>query len=209
MATLSAARRGKHNETLVLGPSATVVRGRCLPYGEGITYWPVVEVLKQLDLRPTDEAAAAIGSLLGETEAATSAEELAWAFRKTLEQAAVERPLVVVFDDIQWGEETFLDLVEHVALLSSGAAILLLCIARRELSERRPAWPLTLRLEPLADEEVEELIAERIPGKLREKITRAAGGNPLFVEEMLAMAGEAEGLRPCCALPRGPLVCGP
>ncbi len=129
---------------------ATVVRGRCLPYGEGITYWPVVEVLKQLDLLPADEAAAvAIRSLLGETEAATSAEEIAWAFRKTLEQAAAERPLVVVFDDIQWGEETFLDLIEHVALLSSGASILLFCMARPELAERRPAWPVTLRLEPL------------------------------------------------------------
>ena len=173
---------------------ATVVRGRCLPYGEGITYWPVVEVLKQLGLLPSDEAAAmAIRSLLGESEAATSAEEIAWAFRKTLEQAAAERPLVVVFEDIQWGEETFCDLIEHVALLSAGAAILLLCIARPELSERRPAWPVTLRLEPLGDEDVAELIAERIPGKLRERITRAAGGNPLFIEEMLAMAGEAEG----------------
>ncbi len=173
---------------------ATVVRGRCLPYGEGITYWPVVEVLKQLGVLPADEAAAAaIRSLLGETEAATSAEEIAWAFRKTLEQAAAERPLVVVFDDIQWGEETFLDLIEHVALLSSGAAILLLCIARPELSERRPAWPVTLRLEPLGGDDVDELIPERIAGELREKIARAAGGNPLFIEEMLAMAGEAEG----------------
>jgi class 3 adenylate cyclase/tetratricopeptide (TPR) repeat protein len=173
---------------------ATVVRGRCLPYGEGITYWPVVEVLKQLDMLPPDEAAAAaIRSLLGKSDAATSADEIAWAFRKTLEHAAAQRPLVVVFDDIQWGEETFHDLIEHVALLSSGASILLLCIARPELSERRPAWPVTFRLEPLGDEEVEELIAERIPGKLRERITRAAGGNPLFIEEMLAMAKEADG----------------
>jgi class 3 adenylate cyclase/tetratricopeptide (TPR) repeat protein len=173
---------------------ATVIRGRCLPYGEGITYWPVIEVLKQLDLLPPDEAAAAaIRSLLGQSEALTSAEEIAWAFRKALEHAAAERPLVVVFDDIQWGEETFRDLIEHVALLSSGAPILLLCIARPELSERHPAWPVTLRLEPLGDEEVDELIAERIPGKLREKIARAASGNPLFIEEMLAMAAEAEG----------------
>ena len=173
---------------------ATVVRGRCLPYGEGITYWPVVEVLKQLDVLPPDQAAAlAIRSLLGESQAATSAEEIAWAFRKTLEHAAAERPLVVVFDDIQWGEETFRDLIEHVALLSSGASILLLCIARPDLTERHPAWPVTLRLEPLGDEDVEELMAQRIPGELRERIARAAGGNPLFIEEMLAMAGEAEG----------------
>jgi class 3 adenylate cyclase/tetratricopeptide (TPR) repeat protein len=173
---------------------ATVVRGRCLPYGEGITYWPVIEVLKQLDVVPPDEAAAlAIRSLLGESQAMTSAEEIAWAFRKTLEHAAAQRPLVVVFDDIQWGAETFRDLIEHVALLSSSAAILLLCVARPELSERQPGWPVTLRLEPLGDEDVEELMAERIPGKLREKIARAAGGNPLFIEEMLAMAAEAGG----------------
>jgi class 3 adenylate cyclase len=108
---------------------AQVVRGRCLPYGEGITYWPVVEALKPLGVLPTDEAAAAaIRSLLGETAVQTSAEEIAWAVRKTFEQAASERPLAVVFDDVHWGEETFLDLIEHVALLS---------MARRSCS---PAW---------------------------------------------------------------------
>jgi class 3 adenylate cyclase/predicted ATPase len=173
---------------------ATVVRGRCLPYGEGITYWPVVEVLKQLDTLPEEEAAAvAIRSLLGETEAATSAEEIAWAFRKSLEQVAAERPLVVVFDDIQWGEETFLDLIEHVGLLSSGASILVFCMARPELAERRPTWPVTLRLEALGDGDVDQLIPDQIARDLRGKIAHAAGGNPLFIEEMLAMAGKADG----------------
>ena len=153
-----------------------------------------MEALKQLDVRPAEEAAAAaIRALLGETEAATTADEIAWAFRKTLEQAAAERPLVVVFDDIQWGEETFLDLIEHVALLSSGASILLFCMARPELAERRPTWPVALRLEPLGDEDVDELIPQRIGDDLREKIARAAGGNPLFIEEMLAIAGDAGG----------------
>jgi class 3 adenylate cyclase/tetratricopeptide (TPR) repeat protein len=173
---------------------ATVVQGRCPPYGEGITYWPVVEVLKQLDVSPPEEAAVvAIRSLLGESGAAASSEEIAWAFRKTLEHAAAEGPLAVVFDDIQWGEQTFHDLIEHVALLSSDASILLLCMARPELSGGRPSWPVTLRLEPLPDEDVEELIAERVPGDLRTKIARAAGGNPLFIEEMLAMAGDGNG----------------
>jgi class 3 adenylate cyclase/tetratricopeptide (TPR) repeat protein len=173
---------------------ATVVQGRCPPYGEGITYWPVVEVLKQLDVSPPEEGAlVAIRSLLGETDAAASAEEIAWAFRKTLEHAAAEGPLVVVFDDIQWGEQTFHDLIEHAALLSSDASILLLCMARPELSGGRPSWPVTLRLEPLPVEDVEELIAERVPGELRTKIARAAGGNPLFIEEMLAMAGDRDG----------------
>jgi class 3 adenylate cyclase/tetratricopeptide (TPR) repeat protein len=173
---------------------ATVLRGRCPPYGEGITYWPVVGVLKQLHVQPPEGAAAeAVRSLLGETERTTSAEEIAWAFRKTLEHAAAERPLVVVFDDIQWGEEIFLDLIEHVALLSSGASILLFCIARPELTERRPAWPVALRLEPLGDEDVDELIPEGILGELRDSIARASGGNPLFIEEMLAVARETDG----------------
>ena len=172
---------------------ATVARGRCLPYGQGITYWPVVEVLTQLDRRPSDEAVAApIRSLLGE-DRTSSAEEIAWAFRKTAEAAAAERPLSVVFDDLQWGEETFLQLIEHVALLSSGAPILLLCMARPEFSERRPAWPVSIRLEPLADADVVRLLPDALDGRLRDRITRAAGGNPLFVDEMVAMAVAADG----------------
>jgi class 3 adenylate cyclase/tetratricopeptide (TPR) repeat protein len=172
---------------------APVVRGRCLAYGEGITYWPVVEVLKQLDDVPPDEAAtAAIGSLLGKNDVPSLAEEIAWAFRKTLEHAATDRPLAVLFDDVHSGEETFLDLVEHVALLSSGSPILLVCLARPELTERRPAWPVTLRLEPLPADDVEQLIPERIQASLRERIARAAGGNPLFIGEMLAMAGDGD-----------------
>jgi class 3 adenylate cyclase/tetratricopeptide (TPR) repeat protein len=173
---------------------AKVARGRCLPYGDGITYWPVVEVLKQLDLLPTDEAAAvAIRSLLRESDAPTTPEEIAWAFRKTLEHAAAERPLVVLFDDVQWGEDMFRDLIEHIALLSTGAPILLFCLARPELVERHPTWPLTLRAEPLAADDVDRLIPDDIPGGLRERIGRTAGGNPLFVQEIVAMARAADG----------------
>ena len=172
----------------LIGIAARVVRGRCLPYGEGITYWPVVEVVKQLAVLPADPAAAAaIRSVLGESEVGTSGDEIAWAFRKLLEEQA---PLVVVFDDIQWGEETFLDLVESIALLSSGAPLLLLCMARPELVERRPSWPGTLRLEPLSAEQADALIGDTVTDELRERIARAAGGNPLFISEMLAMAAE-------------------
>jgi class 3 adenylate cyclase len=168
---------------------ARVVRGRCLPYGAGITYWPVVEVVKQLDALPSDPAAAAaIRSLLGESEAGTSAEEIAWAFRKLLEEQA---PLVVLFDDVQWGEETFLDLVEHIALLSSGAPILILCMARPELLDSRPSWPVSVRLEPLGTEEVSRLIGAGVAEELRARIADAAAGNPLFIGEMLAMTDEA------------------
>ena len=145
--------------------------------------------MKQLDALPSDPAAAAaIRSLLGESEAGTSAEEIAWAFRKLLEEQA---PLVVVFDDIQWGEETFLDLVEHVALLSSGAPLLLSAWPARSCSTRRPSWPVAVRLEPLSAEDAASLIGAAVPEELRARIAAAAGGNPLFIGEMLAMADEA------------------
>jgi class 3 adenylate cyclase/tetratricopeptide (TPR) repeat protein len=172
------------------GVEPRVVRGRCLPYGEGVSYWPVVEVVKQLQSLPSDPvAAAAIRSLLGESGVGTSGDEIAWAFRKMLEEQA---PLIVVFDDIQWGDETFLDLVESTALLSSGAPLLLLCMARQELVEMRPTWPATLRLEPLPPEQAETLIGDTVSGEMRERIAHAAGGNPLFISEMLAMAAGNE-----------------
>src|SRR5581483_10327958 len=170
------------------GLEVRVVRGRCLPYGEGITYWPVVEVVKQLVELPSDPvAAAAIRSLLGESQLGTSGDEIAWAFRKLLEEQA---PLLVVFDDIQWGDQTFLDLVESTVLLSAGAPLLLLCMARPELVERRPTWPATLRLEPLPPEQADALIGDAVSGGLRKRIADAAGGNPLFISEMLTMAAD-------------------
>jgi tetratricopeptide (TPR) repeat protein len=165
---------------------ARVTRARCLPYGEGITYWPVVEVIKQLAALPVgEEAAAAVRSLLGESDRPTSADGIAWAFRKLLEEQA---PLVVVLDDLQWGEETFLDLVESTRLLSVGAPILLLCMARPELLERRATWPGSLRLEPLPPEDAGELIGQTVPEDVRRRIAEASGGNPLFITEMLALA---------------------
>jgi DNA-binding SARP family transcriptional activator/class 3 adenylate cyclase len=166
------------------------VQARCLPYGNGITYWPVVEVVQQLRTRPVDTAAAAaIASLLGESDTAASAEEIAWAFRKLLEQ---EAPLVVVFDDIHRGEETFLDLLEGVALLSRGATLLVVCMARPELLVKRPEWPVATRLDPLTGEQVKELVGERVAEEIRERVARAAAGNPLFVVEMLAIAEETD-----------------
>ena len=177
-----------------------VVRGRCLSYGEGITYWPVVEAVLQLGRRPSDpRAAVAIASLLGESEEPATADEIAWAFRKLLEESA---PVVCVFDDLHWAEPTFLDLVGHVADWSRDAPILLLCIARPELLDRRSTWAggklnaTTVLLEPLTAVETEELI-DRLLGDaglddaLRARIGEAAEGNPLFVEQMLAMVAES------------------
>jgi class 3 adenylate cyclase len=170
---------------------ARVVRGRCLSYGDGITYWPVVEVVKQLDALPSDElAAGAIRSLLGEGDAVSGTDEIAWAFRKLLDEQA---PLVVCFDGIQWGEGVFLDLVESTALLSTGAALLLVCMARPELLDRRPGWPATLHLEPLPQEEADILIGDAVPDEVRQRIVQASGGNPLFLTEMVALSGEGGG----------------
>jgi class 3 adenylate cyclase len=164
---------------------AHVVRGRCLSYGEGITYWPVLEVVTQLAELPRDELAAnAIRSLSGESLTVASTDEIAWAFRRLLEEQA---PLVVCFDDIQWGQETFLELIESTALLSTGASLLLLCMARPELLDRRPSWPATLHLEPLPAGQAVELVGKAVPEEIRERIVRASGGNPLFLTEILAL----------------------
>jgi class 3 adenylate cyclase len=175
---------------------AVAVRGRCLPYGEGITYWPVVEVIKQLPEHELGgDAGEAIRAVLGDPSASASAPEIAWAFRRLLEACAEEGPLVCVFDDLHWGEETFLDLVEHVADLSRAAPILLLCMSRPELLDRRQSWSggklnaTTVLLEPLGAEEADELIASlgAVDDGLRRRIRDAAEGNPLFLEQMVAL----------------------
>jgi tetratricopeptide (TPR) repeat protein len=183
---------------------ARVVRGRCLSYGEGITYWPVVEVLKDLDAVPSDPyAATALQSVLEESETVASAQEIAWGVRSVLEEQAQEQPLVVVFDDIHWGEPTFLDLIEHVADLARDAPILLLCMARPELLEKRPGWgggkwnATTVLLEPLGAGETDRLLDALggVSAAMRERIRQSAEGNPLFVEEMVALlraSGESE-----------------
>ena len=183
-----------------------VVQGHCLSYGEGITYWPVVEVLKQLggaDALTDETAQHALNVVLGDQDVtAATPDQIAWAFRKLLEASAVVEPLVCLFDDIQWGEGVFLELIEHVADLSRGAPILLLCMARPELLDRQPNWAggklnaTTVLLEPLSEDETDDLIASLLEGStlgadLQSRIRRSAGGNPLFVEEMLALAWQS------------------
>jgi class 3 adenylate cyclase len=183
------------------GLEARVVRGRCLSYGEGITYWPAVEIVKQFGTLPEGDAARPLQSLLGETELSVSAEEIAWGFRKLLEQEAQTQPLVCVFDDLHWAEETLFDLVEHVADLSRDAPVLLLCMARPELLERRPSWGggkwnvTTVLLEPLDAEETEQLLSKlgEVSPELHERVVQVAEGNPLFLEEMLALVRDSGG----------------
>ena len=171
--------------------SAEVLRGRCLHYGEGITYWPLVEILAAIEVDP-------------ETVVASTPEETRVAFRRLLEARAAERPQVVVIDDLQWAEPVFVDLVEHVADLSRGAPIFLLCVARTELLDTRPGWgggklnAASVLLEPLGGGECEDLIGNLLgDGQLddttRARIADASEGNPLFVEEMVAMVRERGG----------------
>ncbi len=179
--------------------NARTLRGRCLSYGDGITYWPVVEILKQAGSLPAGDAARPLRGLLGERDGIASAREIAWGFRKLLEQEAHTEPIVCVFDDLHWAEKTLLELVEHIAAVSRDAPILLLCTARPELLERRSAWgrgarnTTTIVLEPLDAAESAELLTAlgEAPAALHERIVDAAEGNPLFLEEMLALVRES------------------
>jgi class 3 adenylate cyclase len=174
-----------------VGDSATVARGRALSYGEGITYWPLVEILIQLGLDPED----ALRSSPADTQLAT---------RALLERVAAERPLVVVLDDLQWAEAPLLDLVDHLADWSRDAPLFLLCVARPELLDVRPGWgggklnATSILLEPLADDEAAALADElldgvALDGETRLRILATAEGNPLFLEEMAALARESNG----------------
>ncbi len=198
---------------------ATSYRGRCLAYGEGITFWPIAEVATQAaDLADDDSAEQArekIASLLSPEDDPIVAqrvsqaigigwagpgvpEETFWAIRTFFEALARRRPLILVFDDIQWGEPTFLELIEHVADWSRDVPVMLLCLARPDFLETNRSWgggklnATSLLLEPLGSEDGDTLVrnllgrAELAPRE-RERIVEAAGGNPLFVEETLSM----------------------
>ena len=166
---------------------AELLAGHCLPYGEGITYWPLTE----------------IDPLAREVDLQANRDEIALQTRRILERLARERPLVVVFDDLQWAEPTFLDLIDHVTDLARDAPLLLVCVARPELIDVRPGWgggklnATTMLLEALTPAEsaqlVENLLASPVDARMKERIATAAEGNPLFLEEMAMVAEGANG----------------
>jgi predicted ATPase/class 3 adenylate cyclase len=198
---------------------AEVLRGRCLSYGQGITFWPVAEVVrgaagvqdfdeseaverKIVDRLAGDEYASAIANrlaqVIGVTSGSAPPEEAQWAVRRLLEILGAGDPVVVVLDDIHWGEAAFLDLIDQVADSARGASILLLCTARPEFLDTRGGWAggkmnaTSILLEPLSDAQSESLIsnllgATDLAEDVRARIVHAAEGNPLFVEQMLAM----------------------
>jgi class 3 adenylate cyclase len=169
-----------------LGDQAEVLSGRCLSYGEGITYWPFVEIFREAGAE--NELAAVLS--------AGAPEDIFWSMRKALEQRARTRPTVLVVEDIHWAEKTLLDLVEHLAEWTRDAPLLLMCLARPELLDERPAWGgAQLRLEQLSATETEELISELLTGlRLDEeahvRIRETSEGNPLYVEQLVAMLAE-------------------
>ena len=199
---------------------ANVLSGRCLPYGEGVTYWPLAEMVKSsagiTDDDPLDEAQRkireccedeAVADLLGlavgvleAVEGERSQQEIAWAARAWAEQLAAAQPLVLVFEDVHWGEEPLLELIEHLAAWVREQPLLLLCMARPELLDVRPAWgggrvrSTTLELEPLQPEESAELVAAltaelELPVDIAAVLAKSEG-NPLFVEETIRMLAE-------------------
>jgi class 3 adenylate cyclase/tetratricopeptide (TPR) repeat protein len=207
-----------------LGSRARVLQGRCLSYGDGITFWPIASVvmdaigMEERDLqvearhkvsellaRTPDPGSAddelvseRLASLLGLRAADVGIQETYWAVRKLLERLAAHEPLVIVFDDIHWGEATFLDLLDYLADWIQGAPVLIVCQARPELLDIRPEWMTAkpnaslVMLAPLTEEQTDGLIqglvgGTELPIEARTRIAEVAEGNPLFVEETVRM----------------------
>ena len=155
--------------TDALGDRATVAAGRCLPYGDGLTWWPLVEALGASGLfeQVADSAEPAIaraGEVLKPGGEPVAPDEAFWAIRRVVETLARHRPLVLVVDDLHWAEPTFMDLLEHVTDWVRDAPLLLLVMARPDLLDIRPAWGASrpnassVVLEPLADAEAADLL---------------------------------------------------
>lgn len=194
-----------------------VLRGRCLSYGRGITFWPIVQVLRSAAGLAGDECApeverALLDLLDGSPDAATATarllpllglggeaggtDETFWAVRTLLEHLATQAPLIVTVDDVHWAEPTLLDLLERVRDEARDVPLLLLCQARPELLDTRPAWgggalnATTFLLEPFGQTQTAALLQDQLGGDVSPEAAAAieawADGNPLFVEELAA-----------------------
>jgi len=183
--------------------------GRCLPYGRGITYWALGEVLKEhfgiLESDPPTVAIERLGSrqILGLTlgldvahglHPLAARDRLQDAWIEFLEEIVTERPAVMLIEDVHWAEEQLLDLLERLVYETRGP-LLLIVTARQELLEQRPGWGArvrgsTLGLDALSSEDsvrmLDELLGRTLPAGLREVVVQRAEGNPFFVEELLA-----------------------
>jgi class 3 adenylate cyclase/DNA-binding SARP family transcriptional activator/tetratricopeptide (TPR) repeat protein len=199
-----------------LGDKATVLTGRCLSYGQGITYWPLREIITQLVgenpregivhvLGGADRAelvAERIAAAIGAGGEPGGPEETFWAARQLLEGVGRTRPLLLIFEDVHWAEQSLLDLVEDVADYTADAPVLILCLARPELLEARSLWgggrlnATTILLEPLAPADTQALLGNLVESQSLTtadlaRISEAAEGNPLFLEQLVAMVAES------------------
>jgi class 3 adenylate cyclase/tetratricopeptide (TPR) repeat protein len=185
--------------------SATVAIGRCLPYGDGLTWWPLVEALGTSGLleRVADDepALARAAQVLSPTGEPVGTEEAFWAVRRALEALARRQPVVLVVDDLQWAESTFMDFLEHVADRVRDVPLVVLATARPELRDRRPGWgdrkanATSVLLEPLAEDEAADLLRHllgtaRLSTDAAARILDVADGYPLFVVEVVAMLAD-------------------
>lgn len=202
------------HEAVLRHGAGHVLRGRCLPYGDGITFWPLVDMVGKAAGIGTDDTpeqaraklqevvgdadvVARLASAVGLSATPFPLQELYWAARRFLEGRARDRPLMVLIDDIHWAEPAFLDLMEHVLDATTDAPILMLATSRPDLIEERPDWPgrttaTRLVLKPLTPEAatsvVEHLLGgASLPASVMARIVTAADGNPLYVEQMLSM----------------------
>ncbi|MGD0605878.1 MAG: BTAD domain-containing putative transcriptional regulator [Streptosporangiaceae bacterium] len=200
-----------------LGHEVNVLTGRCLPYGEGITFWPLREVIRQASggYDSPDKIKALLDGQADAAEVATrlslalgpgnqgrlDGTEIFWAARRLLETLARSRPLLVVFEDLHWAESTFLNLVESLAVQPGTSPVTLVCVARPELLEQRPAWAAgierarVIELTPLADGSAAALLDsltgdQGIPPSTRDRLLEAAAGNPLYLEQLAASLSE-------------------
>jgi class 3 adenylate cyclase/tetratricopeptide (TPR) repeat protein len=193
---------------------AQLVSGRCLPYGDGITFWPLRGmILGAAGVAQDDSAEVAhnkilacvrdadiadrLASAAGLTSTAFTVQDITWGARRFLRTLAAEAPVVALVDDIHWAEPTFLDLIESLVTSIVDAPVLFLATARHDLLEERPQWGEAERskrlvLRPLADEAAAQIVAHLLGSAglspdLIARIVEAAEGNPLYVEQMLSM----------------------
>jgi DNA-binding SARP family transcriptional activator len=197
-----------------LGAETRVLIGRCLSYGEGISFWPLREIVEEATggtdpdtirrmLGPIDDADMIAGQVAGVTgwrDSSARPDQLFPAIRRFFEVLSIERPLTLVFEDFQWAQPAFVDLVEYLTDSVTGH-VLLMCLVRPEFLDKHPTWTQTdegsdhLELGPLPRAEVEELasIHGASRGLTYDQVNRVidlAEGNPLFVEQLLAALTE-------------------
>jgi class 3 adenylate cyclase len=205
-------------------------QGRSLPYGEGVSYWALAEMVKaQAGILETDDASEAeaklsrtledlidedvdwvrnhlrplIGQVWTSDLANDPREEAFAAWRRFFEALAERHPLVLIFEDVHWADDGLLDFIEHLVDWVRDVPMLILCTARLELLERRPAWgggkvnAATIALAPLSDNETAALISALSERPLLDAATQSAlmaraGGNPLYAEQFVRMLEERE-----------------